>query len=85
MNTFTIFKTVFNYLKKIVKLLPDTIITLINSLVLILVYFLFIGFTAIIARIMRKSFLNLHKQKTTSYWIQKEKTSTEIEEYYKQY
>lgn len=79
-----IFK-ILNVFKKVLKFIPDIIITSINSLILIAIYILFVGLTSIIAKIIGKTFLQLHQKETTSYWIQKEKTSIKIEDYYKQY
>ncbi len=61
------------------------IMAVINLFLLAIVYFFGIGPVAIVAKIRRKHFLELGKEKKDSYWIKKETKKQEIEDYYRMY
>lgn len=64
----------------------ETISTIINSALLILVYFLGIGLTSIIAKISGKSFLDLSiDEKAKTYWRDLNLAKKPIKEYYRQF
>ena len=69
---------------KILTYLRKAIISIINTVLLSIVYFLSIGFVSIVAKIFGKKFLNLaiDRDKTT-YWDDVEKKSSE--DYYRQF
>lgn len=85
MKDIAIFKTIFNHFKRILNLVPDTSIMLINSVILTIVYVLFVGLTAITAKITRKSFFVSRNEQVKTYWINKEQTIVTLEEYRKQF
>ncbi len=64
----------------------QNIITLVNALLLSLVYFIGVGITKLFTKLQGKRLLdtNIDKNKET-YWQQVKEKSTHIDEYYKQF
>ncbi len=69
-------------IKKIFKTLKKIVSGLINSLLLLLVYFTAVALTSIFAKILGKKFLETKAKK--SYW-QEMKLNTKKEDYYRQF
>ena len=64
----------------------ESIATIVNSVLLSLVYFFGVGITSIFAKISRKHFLDLKLEKSKeSYWEELNLNKEEIEKYYKQF
>jgi len=63
----------------------NTIALLINSLLLSFVYFLGVGLTSIIAKLINKHFLDLKLSKKDSYWSDLNLKNKSIEKYYRQF
>jgi hypothetical protein len=62
-----------------------TITVVINSTLMTLVYFLFVGPTSLAARIAKKSFLDVSNEKKASYWEELGLDKEEKENYYDQF
>ena len=58
---------------------------IVNFITLFFVYFIFLGLTAIIAKMFNKSFLELKIKRKKSYWIDEKIEKKPIEEYFKQF
>ncbi|MFC1682226.1 hypothetical protein ACFL0X_01245 [Nanoarchaeota archaeon] len=68
------------------KLFGETIATVINCILLTIVYILGIGLTSIFAKIVGKRFLDLKKnEKVNTYWIDLDTNKKTINEYYRQF
>ncbi|MDD5178564.1 MAG: hypothetical protein PHT54_04795 [Candidatus Nanoarchaeia archaeon] len=64
----------------------NVLASIINFILLLLVYILAIGPTFIVSRIFRKHFLSLKKNKfKETYWIKKQSGGEPIENYYRQF
>jgi cytochrome c biogenesis protein CcdA len=61
------------------------IATLVNTTLLLIVYLLGTGVTAIIAKIFGKHFLEMKTHKKKTYWEKLDLKKGEIEEYYRQF
>jgi len=75
-------------LKKILKpleFLGKIISSIINFILLSIVYFLGIGLTSIIAKIFNKKFLDLKKENKKTYWEEKEMSDKEFQDYFRQF
>jgi hypothetical protein len=73
-------------LKEGQKLFGETIAIIINSLLLTIVYFVGVGLTSIIAKLFRKSFLDLKLEKNSkTYWSELNLSKKPLEEYYRQF
>ena len=72
-------------IKKGFELYGETIIIVINSSLLTIVYFLGVGTTSIIAKIVGKRFMNLNFNEKNSYWEEVEKVDRNKEPYYRQF
>ncbi len=57
----------------------------VNYILLTIVYIIGVGFTAIIAKIFGKKFLNIKKQKKSTYWTDLNLKKEKIENYYRQF
>jgi len=75
-------KQFFNGFQKGVKNFSDNISTIINFLLLSMVYLIGVGLTSITAKIFGKHFLDMKKKKD-SYWHNLKLKNKDIEEYYK--
>jgi len=75
-------KQFFNGFQKGVKNFSDNISTIINFLLLSMVYLIGVGLTSISAKIFGKHFLDMKKKKD-SYWHNLKLKNKDIEEYYK--
>ncbi len=80
---FLFFKGFYAGMKKF----GSNIVNIINFVLLIPVYIIGIGLSAIIAKIMGKKFLNMKKfdKKIKTYWLDKEKKKSNLEDSYKQF
>ena len=58
---------------------------LVNIILLAIVYYVGVGLTSIIAKIFKKSFLDLKDKKVDSYWVDCQSTSKDIDDYYRQF
>lgn len=63
----------------------EAIGTLINSILLLVVYLIGVGLTSIIARIVGKRFIDTNKRKGKTYWRDLNLDKRPIEEYYRQF
>jgi hypothetical protein len=72
-------------LKKFHKTFMLVTTSIVNFILLSLVYFIGVGLTSIIAKVLGKSFLDLGKKNKKSYWVTKEESKKKLEEYYKQF
>jgi len=59
--------------------------TIINSILLTIVYLIGVGITSIIAKLFRKQFLDVKLSKKDTYWCDLNLKSKPIEEYYRQF
>ena len=75
-------KQFFNGFQKGIKGFSDNISTIINFILLSMVYLIGIGLTSITAKIFGKHFLDM-KNKKDSYWHNLKLKNKNIEEYYK--
>ena len=73
----------FKGVKKGTKDFGENISTLVNSLLLLIVYVIGVGLTAIVAKVMRKQFLDTKKK--DSYWNELNLKKKEMKEYYRQF
>jgi hypothetical protein len=72
--------------KKGQKIFADKISTIINTVLLSIVYFLGIGLTSIFAKICKKSFLDLKTNKESkTYWEDLNLTKKPREHYYRRF
>lgn len=58
---------------------------IINSVLLLAVYFIGVGFTSIFAKLFRKHFLDMRLSEKDSYWSELNLKKKPIEEYYRQF
>lgn len=72
-------------IKKGFELYGETITLVINSLLLTIVYFLGVGTTSIMAKIVGKRFLDLNFNEKKSYWEEVDKVNRNKEPYYRQF
>lgn len=80
------FEEFFNGLKNGQKLFGEDITQIINFILLTIVYFIGVGLTSIVAKLVGKSFLELEIDKTKeSYWEELNLSKTELNEYYRQF
>jgi len=77
-------KQFFNGFKKGMKCFSDNISTVINFLLLSIVYLTGVGLTSIVAKLFSKHFLDMEKKKN-SYWCDLNLKNKSIEEYYRQF
>ena len=79
---------IFMKLKKILKpleFLGKIISSMVNFILLSIVYFLGIGLTSIIAKIFNKKFLDLKKENKKTYWEEKEMSDKEFQDCFRQF
>ena len=77
-------KQFFKGFQKGVKGFSDNISTIINFVLLSMVYLIGVGLTSITAKIFGKHFLDMKKKKD-SYWHDLNLKNKKIEEYYRQF
>jgi Na+-driven multidrug efflux pump len=77
-------KQFFNGFQKGVKSFGGNISTIINFILLSIVYLIGVGLTSITAKIFGKHFLNMKKKKN-SYWIDLNLKKKPINKYYRQF
>ena len=77
-------KEFFKGIKRGQKLFGEEIASIINFILLTLVYILGIGLTSIFAKVFRKKFLNPENQEDT-YWLDLNLGKKQKEEYYRQF
>jgi len=77
-------KHFFNGFQKGVKSFGDNISTIINFILLSIVYLIGFGLTSITAKIFGKHFLDIKKKKG-SYWYDLNLKNKSIKEYYRQF
>ncbi|MBI2564877.1 hypothetical protein HYV79_02705 [Candidatus Woesearchaeota archaeon] len=71
-------------LHKALKKFSLAVQTVINIILLTVVYFISIGLTSLIAkRIFKKTFLAINKESRDSYWINEQSTTKQKNEYYR--
>ena len=58
---------------------------IINSILLLIVYFLGLGFTSIVAKLFKKRFIQKKFQNCNTYWTDLNLKDKPIEEYYHQF
>lgn len=79
-------KNFFSGFKKGQKEFGSTISSIVNTILLSLVYFIGVGLTSVFAKISNKDFLSLKKEKTAdTYWEDLNLTKKTLEEYYHQF
>ena len=59
--------------------------SLVNTILLLIVYLFGVGLTSIAARLMKKQFLLLKKNKTITYWQELNLVKKPLKEYYRQF
>ena len=72
-------------LKQGMSLFGHTIATLVNTILLTLVYLLGVGITSVIAKIFRKKFLKRKPEEVNSYWENLNLKTQNKENYYRQF
>ncbi|MBN1645423.1 hypothetical protein JW868_00110 [Candidatus Woesearchaeota archaeon] len=76
----------FKGLKKGTESFSSNITTIINTLLLSIVYFIGVGITSIIARLFGKEFLDLRQsKKIRTYWSTLNLKKKPMDEYYRQF
>ena len=82
----SIFSTFFRGFKKGMNNFNQIITTLVNSILLSFVYLIGVGLTSILAKIVRKSFLETKiSDKQETYWSELNLKKKSLEEYYQQF
>ena len=77
-------KHFFNGFQEGIKGFSNNMSTIINFLLLSIIYLISVGFTSIVAKLFSKHFLNTKKKKD-SYWSNLNLKKKPIEEYYRQF
>jgi Na+-driven multidrug efflux pump len=79
-------KEFFKGFKKGMGLFGEGIATIVNSLLLAFVYFIGVGITSLVAKLVGKHFLEMKRsRKIETYWTDLHLKKKSEEEYYKQY
>ena len=63
----------------------SSISVIINSILLTMVYFIGVGITSVVAKLVDKHFLDIRKIKKDTYWSSLNLKNKSIEDYYKQF
>ncbi len=63
----------------------ETIGSIVNTILLSVVYLIGVGLTSIVAKISKKHFLDLEREKVDSYWEELNLGKKKKEEYYRQF
>lgn len=63
----------------------DNIATIINTVLLSIVYLIGVGLTSLFAKIAKKNFLDINLEKKDSYWSDLNLGKKQIKEYYRQF
>ena len=74
---------ILSSIKSILESIAKVISNVINFILLAIVYFIGIGFVAIIAKLFRKHFLELKKQNKKSNWHEHRVEKQPLERYYR--
>ena len=77
-------KQFFNGFQKGMECFSDNISTIINFLLLSIVYLIGVGLNSIVAKLFSKHFLNMKKKKD-SYWLDLNLKKKPNDEYYRQF
>jgi len=76
----------FKGFKKGMSNFGENIASIVNSILLSIVYIIGVGLTSLLARVFRKKFLDIKiSEKTETYWTNFDMGKEQIEEYYKQF
>jgi len=67
------------------KLFGETISTIINSILLTIVYVFGVGISSLFGKISKKDFLDLNPSSKKTYWSELNLTKQSIEKYYRQF
>ena len=78
-------KQFFRGFRKGMKNFGNGIALIINSVLLAIVYFIGVGFTAVFAKLFRKHFLDMRLSKKETYWSDLNLKKKPMEEYYRQF
>ena len=76
-------KKIWNFVKSILEPISKLISSIINFVLLSIVYFIGIGIVSISAKLFRKHFLELKKQNKQSNWHEHKVTKQPLENYYR--
>jgi len=58
---------------------------IVNSILLTIVYFVGVGPTSIVAKIVKKDFLDIDKRRKNTYWTDLNLRKKKLDEYYRQF
>lgn len=72
-------------LQTLLKKIQESIIVIINTIVLTVVYFVAVGSTAMIAKLVGKHFLLVREEKLPSYWLIKQNKKIPMNQWYRQF
>lgn len=76
-------KKVWNFIKSILEPISKLVSTIVNFILLSIVYFIGIGIVSIPAKLFGKHFLELKKQNKSSNWHEHKVTKEPLEKYYR--
>lgn len=77
------FKKIWNIIKSILEPIAKAISSVVNLVLLFIVYFIGIGIVSIIMKLFGKHFLELKKQNKSSNWHEHNLTKQPLEQYYR--
>lgn len=78
-------KNFFTGLKEGFESFASIIVSIVNYVLLSLLYSFGIGPVSIIAKVRKKHFIELGKEKRDSYWVQRKEEKQNLEDHYKMY
>ena len=78
-------KKILNTIKSILEPVAKTISSIVNFILLALVYFISIGLVSMFMKLFRRHFLDLEKQKKESTWHEHNVAKQPLEDYYKSF
>lgn len=76
-------KKVLNAIKLILEPVAKTVSSIVNFILLALVYFISIGLVSMFMKLFRRHFLDLKKQNKSSNWQEHKVTKQPLENYYR--
>lgn len=76
-------KEIWNIIKSILEPIAKAISSVVNLVLLFIVYFIGIGIVSIIMKLFGKHFLELKKQNKSSNWQEHKITKQPLEQYYR--
>lgn len=76
-------KKIFNAIKRLLEPIGMFVSSVVNFILLSIVYFMGIGLTSITAKLFGKHFLELKKQKKKTNWHEHKITKQPLEKYYR--